>query len=176
MNEIATIDPTAKTQTAALAPAATTTTPAAAPTIEMPKKAKKAKIKKSALPKKATYFILYVPDMAKAVAFYKGTLGLKLGFESPEWTEFKCGIKFALHAWSPETAACASQKSDASACTSFKPQKTSLTFGVKDAGRSYEAFKTLGVKVLGEPHQVCEDGRAFAFEDPFGNQLSIYGR
>jgi predicted enzyme related to lactoylglutathione lyase len=145
-----------------------------------PKKAKKLKIKKSALARKAAYFILYVPNMEEAVAFYK-RIGLKLGHESAEWTEFKAGgIKFALHlAGQPKAeGACQSESGAEGACASpsFKAQKTTFTFGVKNAGKTYEAFKTLGVKVLGEPFEVCEDGRSFAFEDPFGNELSIFGR
>lgn len=168
MNETATIEPVAVAPApAALAPAASEMPLEGEPT----KKAKKAKkIKKSALPRKAAYFILYVPDMEQAVAFYEGTLKMKLGYQSPEWTEFKAGIKFALHAWSPSDAsACGG------ACTSFKPQKTHLTFGVKDAGKSHEAFQALGIKVH-ELKEVCENGRSFDFEDPFGNTLSIYGK
>ena len=168
MNEIATIEKPA-------------ITPAAEAPLTGKKLAKKLKIKKSAFPRKAAYFILYVPDMAKAVDFYKNSIGLKLGFESPEWTEFKCGIKFALHAWSAEmcASACSSESAQAPAKASekaYKPVNTSLCFGVKDAGRTYEAFKALGVKVKGEPHEVCEDGYSFAFEDPFGNTLSVYGK
>jgi predicted enzyme related to lactoylglutathione lyase len=125
------------------------------------KKAKKLKIKKSSLPRKAAYFILYVPDMAKAIEFYKNTLHMKVGFESPEWTEIKAGIKFALHGTKAE---------------GFTPVKTGLVFGVKNAQTSYEIFNHLGVKTLGAPVQVCEDGRSFCFEDPFGNQLSCYGK
>jgi predicted enzyme related to lactoylglutathione lyase len=153
---------------------ATVETPVTAtPIPATPIKAKKVKIKKSAFPKKAAYFILYVPDMAKAVDFYRNKIGLKLGFESPEWTEFKSGIKFALHA----TGACAAKSGESSSCaTAYVPQKTGLCFGVKDAGKTYAVFQALGVKVLGEPHQVCEDGRSFSFQDPFGNEFSIYGK
>ena len=171
MNDVATT-----TSSTTAAPTIDTPSRLLEPTIEMPKKAKKAKVKKSALPRKAAYFILYVPDMAKAVEFYK-SIGMKLGFESPEWSEFKAGIKFALHATGEAKAESACASSSEGACaSSFVPQKTGLVLGVKDAGKSYAAMQALGVKVLGEPHQVCEDGRSFAFEDPFGNVLSIYGK
>ena len=158
--------------TATLENPTTTTTPAgetcttaacsssmATDTVSAPK-AKKSKVKKKTLAKKVAYFILYVPDMAKAIEFYK-SIGLKATMESPEWTEFKAGIKFALHA---------TESKD------YTPSKTGICFGVKNAQTSYESFKALGVKVLGEPHQVCEEGRSFSFEDPFGNTLSAYGK
>ncbi len=47
---------------------------------------------------KFIYAIKYVADMDKAVAFYRDTLGLKLGFASPFWSEFETGdVKLALH-------------------------------------------------------------------------------
>ncbi len=142
------------------APESTTAT-IITPEVKKPK-AKKLKIKKSSFPKKAAYFILYVPDMAKAVEFYKNTLHMKVGMESPEWTEIKAGIKFALHATKPGDE--------------YKPVKTGLVFEVKNAQNSYDAFNALGIKTLGAPTQVCEEGRSFCFEDPFGNQLSCYGK
>ncbi|MBA3896500.1 MAG: VOC family protein [Sphingomonadaceae bacterium] len=47
---------------------------------------------------KLTYAIKFVADMDVAVAFYRDTLGLALGFQSPHWTEFATGeTKLALH-------------------------------------------------------------------------------
>lgn len=156
MDNTATLENPTTTQTTlaseAHAPAATIETTAP--------KAKKTKIKKKTLAKKVAYFILYVPDMAKAIEFYK-SIGLKATMESAEWTEFKAGIKFALHAHDAKD---------------YTASKTGICFGVKNAQTSYESFKALGVKVLGEPTQVCEEGRSFSFEDPFGNTLSAYGK
>jgi predicted enzyme related to lactoylglutathione lyase len=138
----------------------TTTTPATAET-------KKKKIKKSAQVKKVGYFIHYVPDMAKAVTFFQ-SIGLKLKFESPEWTEFKAGIKFALH-----SSDCA-----AKACSSEKAEKrfTGITFSSKNLDKTYAAFKEQGITIMSEPRQVCEEGRSFEFSDPFGAVFSIYGK
>jgi len=45
-----------------------------------------------------TYAIKFVADMDKAVAFYRDTLGLKLKFASPFWSEFDTGgVTLALH-------------------------------------------------------------------------------
>ncbi len=135
-----------------------------------PKQAKKAapktaKPNKATLPSKVAYFILYVPDMMKAIEFYK-SIGLKATYESPEWSEFDAGIKFALHGMS----SCGSTSS------AVKPIETNISFGVKDAKATYETFKAMGIKVHGEPHQVCEEGGyCFGFEDCFGNVSSIYG-
>ena len=36
--------------------------------------------------------IVMVSDMSRSVGFYQGTLGLKLKFQSPEWSEFDLGF------------------------------------------------------------------------------------
>lgn len=47
---------------------------------------------------KFTYAIKFVADMDKAVAFYRDTLGLKVKFASPFWSEFETGdVTLALH-------------------------------------------------------------------------------
>src|SRR5437868_15244732 len=52
------------------------------------------------------YAIKFVSDMDAAVAFYRDTLGLKLGFQSPFWSEFETGgAKLALHPASDENPA-----------------------------------------------------------------------
>ena len=48
---------------------------------------------------KLDYAIVFVADMSRSVAFYRGTLGIPLKLESPEWTEFSTGdATLALHA------------------------------------------------------------------------------
>jgi lactoylglutathione lyase len=50
-----------------------------------------------------SYAIKYVGDMSAAVRFHQEQLGLKLRFQSPEWSEFETGsTTLALHAASPE--------------------------------------------------------------------------
>lgn len=49
------------------------------------------------------YAIKYVSDMQEAVRFHRDELGLKLRFQSPDWSEFETGTTtLALHAASPE--------------------------------------------------------------------------
>ncbi len=38
-----------------------------------------------------TYAIKFVADMDKAIAFYRDTLGFRLAFQSPYWSEFETG-------------------------------------------------------------------------------------
>ncbi len=43
-------------------------------------------------------FMIMAQDMKRAITFYKNTVGLKLGYESPEWSELKFGdAVVALH-------------------------------------------------------------------------------
>jgi lactoylglutathione lyase len=50
-----------------------------------------------------TYAIRFTADMAATTAFYRDTLGLKVRFETPFWTEFETGeVTLALHPASAE--------------------------------------------------------------------------
>jgi predicted enzyme related to lactoylglutathione lyase len=50
-----------------------------------------------------TYVLKFVADMDAATAFYRDIVGLKLKFQSPEWTEFDTGeTTLALHLSSDE--------------------------------------------------------------------------
>ncbi|MGH9793349.1 MAG: VOC family protein [Candidatus Acidiferrales bacterium] len=52
---------------------------------------------------KLNYVIVFVAGMNAAVRFYRDTLGLKLKFESPDWSEFATGdTTLALHISSPQ--------------------------------------------------------------------------
>ena len=60
---------------------------------------------------KVDYVMVMVSDMGRSVAFYRDTLGLRLKFESPGWSEFETGgTTLALHPGTPAaTSAAASQ-------------------------------------------------------------------
>jgi predicted enzyme related to lactoylglutathione lyase len=50
-----------------------------------------------------TYVLKFVADMDAAIGFYRDIVGLKLEFQSPEWTEFDTGeTTLALHLASAE--------------------------------------------------------------------------
>ena len=47
---------------------------------------------------KVNYIIIFVSNMKMSIGFYKNILGMKLIFETPEWTEFEGeGATIALH-------------------------------------------------------------------------------
>jgi lactoylglutathione lyase len=47
---------------------------------------------------RVNYAIVFVSDMKRSVAFYRDVIGLKLKFDSPEWSEFATdGATLALH-------------------------------------------------------------------------------
>lgn len=62
------------------------------------------------------YMIVFVPDMARSVSFYRDVVGMPLKFETPEWTEFVTeGATFALHKSDPPGEA-TEQGEDAMGC------------------------------------------------------------
>lgn len=73
------------------------------------------------------YAITFVADMDAAVAFYRDTLGLPLGFQSPFWTEFATGeTRLALHPASEANPAGSCQLGSASpGSTTSMPGATS---------------------------------------------------
>jgi lactoylglutathione lyase len=57
-----------------------------------------------------SYVMKFVGDMNKAVAFYRDVVGLKLRFQSPDWSEFDTGeTTLALHLASAEHPAGSAQ-------------------------------------------------------------------
>ena len=114
------------------------------------------------------YVIVYVTDMAKAVKFYGDTLGIKVRFDSPEWTELETGTTtLALH------------HADAVKLPENAESLPHMVFNVDDVYEAYETLKKSGLE-LKAPTQVCEDaegkkvGVSFDFKDPDGNNLSIF--
>ncbi|MEQ1875994.1 MAG: VOC family protein [Bdellovibrionia bacterium] len=101
----------------------------------------------------------YVDDMAKTVSFYK-KLGLKPGYESPEWTEFEIGgHNLCLHA-----KRAAEKYSDGGV----------LILSADGIKNLHKQMKGDGIKV-DEPHEVHPGSWTFHFRDVSGNELSLYG-
>lgn len=114
------------------------------------------------------YVIIYVTDMAQSVKFYRDTLGMKIRFDSPEWTEIETGTTtLALHHTEEGKLP---EKGD---------NLPNMVFAVEDIYDVYETLKKAGVQ-LSSPHQVCEDaegkkvGISSDFRDPDGNRLSVF--
>jgi methylmalonyl-CoA/ethylmalonyl-CoA epimerase len=105
-----------------------------------------------------------VRDLARATAFYRDTLGMKLLFEvPPQLAFFDCdGIRLAL-----------SISSDAM----YDPPGSIVYYRVPDIESAHAELEGLGVEFLQGPHKIAELGdievwMAF-FEDTEGNTLAI---
>jgi catechol 2,3-dioxygenase-like lactoylglutathione lyase family enzyme len=105
-----------------------------------------------------------VRDLARATAFYRDTLGMKLLFEAPPHLAFfDCdGIRLAL-----------STSSD----PMYDPPGSIVYYRVADIEAAHAELSGLGVELLQGPHRVAELGgveiwMAF-FEDTEGNTLAI---
>ncbi len=105
-----------------------------------------------------------VRDLARATAFYRDTLGMKLLFEvPPQLAFFDCdGIRLAL-----------STSSD----PMYDPPGSIVYYRVPDIEAAHAELEGLGVEFLQGPHKIAELGdievwMAF-FEDTEGNTLAI---
>jgi predicted enzyme related to lactoylglutathione lyase len=113
-----------------------------------------------------SYVIVYVTDTAKAVAYYRDTLGMKVKIEEDGWIEIDAGATtLALH--------------HADKMSERKVEGNPiLVFSVEKIKVAYEALKEKGIKFHHEPQQVCETpdhvGMSASFSDPWGNTLSIF--
>ena len=110
--------------------------------------------------------MVMVSDMDRSVRFYRDTLGLKLRFQSPDWTEFDAGSStLALHgggvpAPPPEKERYAG--------------RASIGFGVENVDKVFEELKSKGVRVVMPPTQRPSEGvRLAVVLDPDGLPLSI---
>lgn len=107
---------------------------------------------------KLAYAIEFVADMKKAVAFYRDTLGLKLRFESPEWSEFETGATtLALHPASAENP----------------PGRVELGFNAGDIQAAHAALTAKGVKFTMPPTQQEFGGTLARFLDCEGARVSL---
>ena len=103
------------------------------------------------------YAIKFVSDMDAAVAFYRDTLGLKLGFQSPFWTEFETGeTKLALHPASEDNPAGTVQ----------------LGLGTDDIDAFHAAAQAKGITFTSPPTEM-HGTRIARFLDPEGAEISL---
>jgi methylmalonyl-CoA/ethylmalonyl-CoA epimerase len=105
-----------------------------------------------------------VRDLARATAFYRDTLGMKLLFQvPPQLAFFDCdGIRLAL-----------STSSD----PMYDPPGSIVYYHVPDIEAAHAELEGLGVEFLRGPHRIAELGdvevwMAF-FEDTEGNTLAL---
>jgi lactoylglutathione lyase len=106
-----------------------------------------------------TYAIKFVGNMDDAVRFHVANLGLKLRFQSPEWSEFETGqTTLALHK--------ASAGHPAGTCE--------LGFGVPDVDRFFAA-QTAQLTQIIEPPTDLHGQRIMKLRDGDGAELSVSG-
>lgn len=106
-----------------------------------------------------TYAIRFVGDMDAAVRFHVVQLGLRLRFQSPEWSEFETGqTTLALHK--------ASAEHPAGSCE--------LGFGVQDIDRFFAAQTAQGIQIV-EPPTDLHGQRIMKLRDADGAELSVSG-
>jgi catechol 2,3-dioxygenase-like lactoylglutathione lyase family enzyme len=103
------------------------------------------------------YAIKFVSNMDAAVAFYRDTLGLKPGFQSPFWSEFETGeTKLALH-----------PASDGNPAGSVQ-----LGLGSDDLDRIYAEAPANGI-VFTSPPADMHGTRIARIRDPDGAEISL---
>lgn len=106
---------------------------------------------------KLNYAIKFVANMEEAIAFYRDTLGLSLGFQSPFWSEFDTGeTRLALHPASEENPAGSVQ----------------LGFGVDSLAGFYARRDALGIAFTQPPTEMHGTNIA-RFRDPEGAEISV---
>ncbi len=104
--------------------------------------------------------MVVVNDMQRSTAFYRDVLGLKVQYESAEWTQFDAGnIGVGLHA--------PSQK--------LHPQHTNavqIGFYVPDIQKAVDELRAKGVHVVKEPVQETFGWLAIV-ADPDGYHIQL---
>lgn len=101
----------------------------------------------------------YVKDMASAVAWYRERLGIKPGFESPEWTEFRLGgHALCLHLAGKDKGFA----------------NGALIFSVEGIRALVDDMRGRGARVVFDVHEVHPGAHAADVADPDGNVIGLY--
>jgi len=110
--------------------------------------------------------MIMVSDMDRSVRFYRDTLGLKLRFQSPDWTEFDLGsATLALHGGGKPGPP---QRGEQFAGTA------SIGFNVDDLDKVCNDLKAKGASMVMPPTERAGEGiRLAVFTDPDGLSVSF---
>ncbi len=123
--------------------------------------------------KQIDYVMIMVSDMKRSVEFYRDQLGLRLDYESNEWTEFQTGqTKLALHGGGkPKVYA----KDDVTKGNSSYAGTCSIGFEVDDLEEIFHQLKSKGVNFAMEPTRREGEGilKLAVCLDPDGLPISI---
>jgi catechol 2,3-dioxygenase-like lactoylglutathione lyase family enzyme len=110
-----------------------------------------------------TAVMLGVRDLAAALAFYQGKLGLKVIMQEPALALLQCGpVMIGL---SPAHLRMAPHVTGA----------TEVVFGVDNVRAAQKGLGEKGVVFMGEPRQVTPTDWAVHFKDADGHLLSLFG-
>lgn len=116
---------------------------------------------------KINYVMVTVSDMRKSINFYRNQLGIRMKFESPEWTEFDTGDTIlALHGGGEPRPAAGEMKQLAGTCT--------FGFNVENLENAYEELKSKGVHFVMPPtEREGENIKLAVAIDPDGLAISF---
>ncbi|MBI3270927.1 MAG: VOC family protein [Planctomycetes bacterium] len=179
-NAVAVATPTKSSSSVAVATPKKSTAPVAVAT---PKKAIKAETKPAAklnaksaakapalkadiaaLPRAIGHVIIYVDHWNETLNWYQNVLGLSTKFAGEGWAEFATeGTTLALHGSDGE-------------CHGHQAKETGICFSVENVDKTLSVLREREVKVVTEPHEVCENTRCASIADPEGNLISIVGK
>ena len=111
--------------------------------------------------------MIYVSDMDRSVKFYRDIVGLKLRFQSPDWSEFDvAGTTLALHGGAKPHSAGAEKE--------MRAATVGVGFSVSDLDARCAALKTQGVRFAMDPTEQPGEGvRLAVFLDPDGLAVSL---
>jgi predicted enzyme related to lactoylglutathione lyase len=103
-------------------------------------------------------YMIMAQDMDRAVKFYTGAVGLKLAFQTPNWTELNWGdAVVALHGGGDG-----------------KPNRTGLSFQVSDINAAVENAKLAGATITMPPEDREGEPIYLAnLRDTEGNEIMI---
>jgi lactoylglutathione lyase len=118
---------------------------------------------------KVDYMMVNVSDMHRSVAFYRDTLGLRLKFESPAWSEFETGATtLSLHAGTRAASSGAETQAGPA------PGTCSLGFSVQDLNSTYAELRERGARFVLPPTEQANEGiRLAVCIDPDGLAVSF---
>jgi lactoylglutathione lyase len=111
--------------------------------------------------------IVMVSDMNRSVRFYSDMLGLKLRFESPDWSEFDLGgTTLSLHGGGKPAPPPIGKEQIAGTA--------SIGFTVSDVDKTFGELKAKGVRFVMEPTEREGEGIRLAVAiDPDGLGISF---
>jgi len=110
------------------------------------------------------YVMVMVSDMSRSVQFYRDKLGLRLRFESPEWTEFETGTTvLALHGGGKASVGSRERMSGTA----------SIGFYVDNLDQKYNELKAKGIEFVMLPTDRESGIKLSVCLDPDGLPISI---